>query len=79
MRTVALREAKQQLSDYISQSQKDHVLITKHGRPSAIIRGVEGRDFEDVMYMTNPSFWHMIRRRRSAHAVPWKQAKKELK
>jgi prevent-host-death family protein len=79
MKTVALREAKQQLSDYVSQAQKDKIVITKHGKPAAIIWGVEGKDFEDVVYMTNPGFWRMIKARRAATPIPWKTAKRRLK
>jgi prevent-host-death family protein len=78
MKTVPLREAKQQLSNYVVTSQKEHVLITKHGRPSALIRGVEGHDLEDIVYMTNPGFWKMIRRRRQQKAIPWSKAKKKI-
>lgn len=79
MKTVALREAKQQLSDYVAQAQKDKIVITKHGKPAAIIWGVEGKDFEDVVYMTNPSFWRMIKSRRASTSIPWKTAKRRLK
>ncbi len=76
MKMIPLREVKQQLSDYVLASQKEHILITKHGRPSALLRGVEGHDVEDLVYMTDPSFWRMIRRRRSQKSVPWSEAKK---
>ena len=36
------------------------MLITRNGRPCAIVIGVEGRDLEDVMLMSNPRFWRMI-------------------
>lgn len=77
MKMVPLRNAKQQLSEYILRAQKEHILITKHGQPSALIWGVEGHDVEDVVYMTDPSFWRMIRKRRSQKALPWAEAKKK--
>lgn len=75
MKMVPLREAKQQLSDYVVTSQKEHILITKYGRPSALIWGVEGHDIEDVVYMTDPGFWKMIRKRRQQKAIPWSKAR----
>jgi antitoxin (DNA-binding transcriptional repressor) of toxin-antitoxin stability system len=35
------------------------VLITKHGKPAALIIGVEGEDLEDLLTMANPRFWEM--------------------
>ncbi|MBI2981268.1 MAG: type II toxin-antitoxin system Phd/YefM family antitoxin [Deltaproteobacteria bacterium] len=77
MKSATLREVKQQLSEYVNQSQKQPVLVTKHGRPSALLRGVEGYDLEDIVYMTDRSFWKMIRERRSQKAIPWSQMKKK--
>jgi prevent-host-death family protein len=79
MKTAVLRDVKQKLSDYVTQAQKDKIVITKHGRPSAILWGVEGKDFEDIVYLTSPGFWRMISKRRQSKAIPWKEAKKKLK
>jgi len=63
----------------VAQAQKDKIVITKHGKPAAVIWGVEGKDFEDVLYMTNPGFWRMIKSRRASRSIPWKTAKRRLK
>ncbi len=64
MKIVAVREAKASLSEYIEKSQRDRVLITKHGRPAALVIGVEGEDLEDLLTMGDPRFWEMIEDRR---------------
>ncbi len=64
MKTVALREAKQSLSGFVARSQRERVLITKHGRPAAVVIGVEGHDFEDVLLAEDPAFWRLIEERR---------------
>lgn len=76
MKMVPLREVKQQLSEYVGQSQREKILITKYGRPAALIWGVEGNDIEDVLTMTDPSFWRMIRKRRLQKAVPLGRVKR---
>ncbi len=78
MKTVALRNMKAGLSAYIDEAQKDCILITRHGKPAAIVWGVEGRDLEDIFYMTNRSFWATVRKRRAQKAIPWESAKKRL-
>lgn len=69
MKVIAVREAKQQLSGYIETAQKERILITKRGKPAAVVIGVEGRDFEDVMLMQNPRFWQLIEARRKQPTV----------
>jgi prevent-host-death family protein len=64
MKIINVREAKNRLSEAIEASQGEHVVITRHGRPVALLRGVEGHDLEDVFYMTDPKFWKMIERAR---------------
>lgn len=60
MKVLAMREAKAGLSAALDEAQHERVLITRNGKPSAIVIGVEGREFEDVMLMSNPKFWEMI-------------------
>jgi prevent-host-death family protein len=60
MKVLAMRDAKTGLSATLDEAQHDRVLITRNGKPSAIVIGVEGRDFEDVLLMSNPKFWEMI-------------------
>ena len=64
MKVVAVREAKASLSEYIEKAQEDRVLVTRHGKPAALIIGVEGEDLEDLLTMGNPRFWEMIEDRR---------------
>lgn len=66
MKVVPLGHAKNQLSAYVDQAQHDRVLVTRHGKPAAIIIGVEGEEFEDLMTRSDPEFWRMIETRRKA-------------
>jgi prevent-host-death family protein len=75
---VALREAKQQLSGCVVSAQRERVLITKQGRPAALMIGVEGHDLEDVLLMQNPKFWKMIQARRDQPTVSLEEARKLL-
>ena len=68
MKVVAVREAKASLSEYIKKAQRDRVLITRHGKPAALVIGVEGEDLEDLLTMGNPRFWEMIEDRRRKYA-----------
>jgi prevent-host-death family protein len=64
MKTVALREAKQSLSGCVAHAQRERVLITKHGKPAALVIGVEGQDIEEVLLSQDPDFWKLVEARR---------------
>jgi len=65
VKTIGLREAKQSLSDCVARSQREEILLLRHGKPAALIIGVEGHDLEDLILQRDPKFWRMIRQRRS--------------
>ncbi len=78
MKVVALRDAKQQLSGCVVRAQRERVLITKQGRPAALMIGVEGHDLEDVLLMQNPRFWKMIEARRAQPTLSLKEVRQQL-
>ena len=41
---VVLNEARDQLSKYIEKAVRDKVIVTKHGRPAAVIIGCESEE-----------------------------------
>jgi len=45
---MAIREVKARISEAIDASQGAYVLVTRHGRPAAILVGVEGADLTEV-------------------------------
>ena len=75
MKTVALREAKQSLSGFVAHAQRERVLFTKHGRPAALVIGVEGQDIETVLLSQDPSFWKLIEERRKQRSVALPEAR----
>jgi prevent-host-death family protein len=66
MKVVPLAEAKNQLSAYVETAQHERVLVTRHGKPAALLLGVEGEDFEDLLTRSDPEFWKMIEARRAS-------------
>jgi len=78
VKVVALREAKQQLSGVVVRAQRERVLITKHGRPAALMLGVEGHDLEEVLLIQNPRFWKMIAARRAEPTLSLDEARRRV-
>jgi antitoxin (DNA-binding transcriptional repressor) of toxin-antitoxin stability system len=69
MKTINVRALQQHVRDCVQASQRDRVVVTRHGIPTALIIGVEGLDWETLALQTDPSFWRMIEKRRSEHAI----------
>lgn len=65
MKVIPLGQAKNDFSAYVEEAQHDRVLVTRHGKPAALIIGVAGEEFEDLMTRSDPEFWRMIEARRA--------------
>ncbi len=79
MKTVSVRELQQHVKACVSAAQRDRVVLTRHGKPAAVLVGVEGKDWEQVTLGTSPEFWRLIERRRKEKLVPLKEIRKRLK
>lgn len=64
MRFVGVREAQAQLSGLVEESQKERIVLTRHGQPVAVLTGVEGKDLEEVLLAQDPGFRRLIEARR---------------
>lgn len=63
MKVINLERAS--LDTCIRESQRERVVITREGKPVALIVGVEGLDKEQLELGTSDKFWELIRERRS--------------
>jgi prevent-host-death family protein len=76
MKAISVRNLQQHVRDCVNASQKDRVVITRHGIPAALIIGVEGSDWETLALQTNPSFWRIIEQRRKEKTVSLEEMKR---
>ena len=78
MKTVAVRDLQKQIKQCVDSAQDDRVIITRHGRPAAVLVGVEGTDWETVVVQSDPKFWKLIRARRRQPTITLAEAKHQL-
>jgi len=78
MKTVNVRNLQRKISECVDIAQKERVVVTRHGRPAALLIGVEGQDWEDIFYQTSPAFWKMIEERRKGKTVPFEDMLRRL-
>ena len=64
MRLVGVREAQAQLSGLVSKCQRERIILTRHGKPVAVLSGVEGMDVEDLLLGQDRGFAKHIKSRR---------------
>lgn len=78
MKTITVRDLQRKTRESVEVSQKEGVVVTRRGRPAAVLVGVAGQDWEDVLLQTSPDFWKMIERRRGQKTLSLAEVRKRL-
>jgi prevent-host-death family protein len=79
MKTVNARDLQKKIKECVDMAQQDQVVITRRGRPAAVMVGVEGKDWEDVVLQTSSTFWKFIEERRREPTMSMKELRTRLK
>ncbi len=78
MKEVTLEEFSRDTSTLLDAAQRDRLIVTREGRPLALVVGIENLDAEDWNLATSPEFWRMIEERRREPTVPLADIKAQL-
>jgi prevent-host-death family protein len=62
VKVVGVRDTN--LEDCVRQAQREQVVLTRRGKPVAVLVGVRGLDLEQAELGTSDAFWTLIRERR---------------
>lgn len=79
MKTISVRDLQKKIRESVDEAQKDRVVVTRHGKPAAILIGVEGQDWESMVWQTSASFWKMIEKRRQEKTISMREMRKRAK
>lgn len=79
MKTVTVRDLQKKIRECIDEAQGDRVVITRRGKPAAVLVGVEGEDWETVVLETDPTFWKLVQARRKQPTLSLEELKARLK
>lgn len=85
MKLIGVGEAQAGLSSLVEQSQKERIILTRHGKPVAMLLGIRGRDLEDLLLAQDPTFRDLIAKRRRderetvSHETLVAETKRELR
>jgi len=79
MKTVNARDLQKKMKECVDMSQQDQLVITRRGKPAAVMVGVEGKDWEDVVLQTSSTFWKFMEERRKEPTMSMKELRTRLK
>ncbi len=79
MKTFTVRDLQKKIKECIDEAQEDRVIITRRGKPAAVLVGVEGDDWETVILETDPTFWKLVQKRRKQPTVSLEELKARLR
>ena len=66
MKMVNIREARAGLAELVEEAQKGPICLTRHGKPVALIAGVEGAELDAFVLESSEEFWRDIQKRRKS-------------
>ncbi len=79
MKTISVRDLQKRVRESVDAAQADRVVITRSGKPAAVLVGVEGQVWEPVVLETNATFWRLIKKRRKQRTVSMAEMRKRLR
>jgi len=65
MSNVPEKELQQNLDSILTRAQSERIVISRRGKPCAVLVGIEDYDSEDLRMASSVDFWRMIRQRRA--------------
>jgi prevent-host-death family protein len=78
MKTVSVRDLQKKVRECVDDAQKDRVIITKRGKPAAVLIGVGDKEWESVILQSDPGFWKLIRNRRKQSTLSLEEMRGRL-
>ena len=79
MKAVNARVLQKKIKECVDMSQQEQVVITRRGKPAAVMVGVEGKEWEEVVLQTSATFWKLIEERRKQPTMSMKELRTRLK
>ena len=78
MKTISVRDLQKNIKEAVDSAQGDRVVVTRRGKPAAVLLGVEGKDWETVVFETSSRFWELIEERRAEPTLSAEELERKL-
>ena len=76
MKTVSIRDLQKTIKKCVDAAQEERIVITRNGKPAALLIGLEGQDWETIALQTSPAFWKLIEMRRKEKTLSLSEMRK---
>jgi prevent-host-death family protein len=60
MRFAGMKELKQKTRELLEAAEEEDIIITAHGKPTAVLHHVDAEDLDDYLFENDPSFQRKI-------------------
>ena len=78
MKMISVRDLQKRIKEAVDSAQGDRVIVTRRGKPAAVLLGVEGKDWETVVFETSSRFWELIEERRAEPTLSAEELERKL-
>ena len=78
MKTMTVSEARNRFTRTLEAAKDDLVIVTRNGKPVAVIQAIDDDDIEDLLLERSERFWEMIARARKGRAVSLDSVRRNL-
>jgi PHD/YefM family antitoxin component YafN of YafNO toxin-antitoxin module len=78
MKEVTVEELVKDPKSLLDIAQSERIVVTRKGKPSVVMLGLEFKDEEDYALERDTAFWQMIRERRREKTVPLAEVERRL-
>jgi hypothetical protein len=79
MKRMTVEEFTGSVDRFSQTSPNQQILLTRRGKPLALVRSVKGLDEEQIRDISDPKFWDMIAARRREPTVPLEVVEAKLR
>ncbi len=78
MKCIGVRDLQKKVKECIDEAQVDRIVITRRGKPAALLIGVEDKSWDAVISQSDPAFWKLVRARRAQPTVSISEMRNRL-
>jgi hypothetical protein len=76
VKVIGIEEA--HIEECVKDAQHERVLLTRRGKPVALLVGVAGMDLEQIVLGQSDEFWQLIRERRGQKTLSRAELEKRM-
>jgi len=69
MKLASVKDVENKLSDYLKKAEREDIIITRNGRPTAVLHHLGEDDLEDYIVEHDPKFRKIIEKRWRAYST----------